>query len=401
MQKINKLYIPFLIFFLISFNSIIKNYTIKSVYLFFIVIGILLLLIDSNRLKRNYLIIPLEYLFLLTIVFTIQIYIFPETMIMLKGYFVYTIILVYWIFYFYKFTTEDFKKVLILTIPLVYVIAILGIIQFFISPNLFGLISTQDSLSIEWATNAEFSQYKLYFRASSILGSPQVFGLFMALYVIILVNIQYFKSSTLNRLGVFLLIFSGVLSGNKSFILILGLYLLYYVYKNLNSKIFLFYLAIGITAIVLNFDTIIEIELFERMLDKNEIVRQEKDDSRLDRYVKVISKANFFIGDGLGTRIFKKQTNLDATESYFLQILSEAGIIILLAFSFLLYMSYLLSSKNVLYDIKFLIISMIISMMFVHAFTSPIFFIFWGILMGSFSKKYTLTAGERKNECFN
>jgi hypothetical protein len=378
---------PLFIFILIIFNSVIKNYGIKSLYVYIIVMGIVLLLLDySIKFKKKKLYIPYFYLLVLTIVFIIQIFYYNTYItVMIKGYVIYTLIPFYWIIFFHKYNMVDFRNLLISTIPIVYIIALLGIIQFFISPNLFGLLNNHDSLSIAWAAHTKFSKYILFFRSSSVLGSPQVFGLFLAFYFIIVMNLSYFKNNILNQIGLVLLIFGGILSGDKSFALILILYILYRLFKIIKTKKFFYLISIGLIFLFFNYNWLLKTRQVGRIININQIIKQEKNDSRINRYRKIILNSNIIIGDGIGVRIFQKDIRLKATESYFIQILSETGIITLFIFLNLLYLSYLLSSKCLFNNVKFLIIAIGISMIFVHAFISPVFFIFWGIILVAFT----------------
>ena len=70
----------------------------------------------------------------------------------------------------------------------VLLVAILGVVQFYISPNLFGIINLSDVVDpyVVKASSDIFSNWVFYLRATSILTSPQVYGLFMVLYACLL-----------------------------------------------------------------------------------------------------------------------------------------------------------------------------------------------------------------------
>jgi hypothetical protein len=295
----------------------------------------------------------------------------------IKTLFIYTILLFYWVIYFQKYSLYEFIIFYKKTIFIVFIVATLGNIQFFLTPSLYGLLLDYSD-NINWASTQSFNQYVLFFRATSIFGSPQIYGLFMALYIISiykLLNLDNFS----NKLLIIYFLFSGFLSGNKSFILII---FIFFIYKFINSgflsKIKFVLVTVFISIILMgNFSS--DIRILDRTLSIDKMIEQENEDSRLNRYNKIIQETNPIIGNGFGSKTNRENENLEVAESYILQLYAEGGLFPLLGLFILILLALFTSSKEVdkYFDIKLIIVCIFVSMLVVHAFNNPSFFIFW------------------------
>ena len=387
-----RFYIPYFVFLSVVLNVILNYYGIPYVYMLFILLGIVGMLVNGIYYSKNSKnILLFTYILILLLIFTIQLFFYENWIDGMKSVLQYITLIIYWFIYFQKFSLDDFKLILIKTIPLVYVVAILASIQYFFSPTLFGLIPS-DSNALQWAQGLTFSEYHTFFRAFSILGSPQIFGLFIAFYIIIIINIKN-KIKNTDKFGIIFLIFSGILSGDKSFLFILILYFIYKFFKSNPKKrakwisVAFFIICVAILSIFKN--TINTYRIIDRVVNAHQIVQQEKIDGRLDRYKMVLhGSSNLLIGNGLGSQLYSKEKQATVVaESYFVQMIFGAGLFVFLSFSMLLLGSYVFANRQFLLDIRMLLFLMFLSMTFVQTFNSPVFFIFWGVIISSYGIK--------------
>ena len=393
MDRISKLYIPFFIFLSCIFNEILSRFFFPYIYFYLIIIGIVFFIFDLKFTKKKFkeflicFSLPIGYVFFLSLIFFIHIFIYSDLYSSIKAFFMYTVYIIYWLFYFQKHTLNDFKYFLISTFPYVLIISFLGCIQFFISPDLFGILS-HDSNNIKWAHDKSFFQYVIFFRASSTLGSPQVYSLFLALHIILFVNFKTTVSRKTHFLCLFLLIVSGLLSGSKSFIVTMLLYIIFCGIKYFKRIQIRYGLLFG--ALIIGFIYFSEYELINRVVNLSEFVMQESRDSRLGRYVDMVLSSNLLIGEGLGVISFSNQDSYFASESYIFQILYECGWIIFSTFLFMFLILFFAANISVFNHIKVFILLLFFSMIYVHAFFNPAFFSIWGVLMACFSRKRLL-----------
>ena len=265
-------------------------------------------------------------------------------------------------------------------------ISCLGVVQFFVSPNLFNLIST-DSNSIKWAVNMSFSEYSSFFRASSTLGSPQVFGLYCALIIIISNRFSHELNNKVLTIGYLILGLGGILSGNKTFILIVVGYASLKVLPFFLSKprvlvkpFFLVSLLLGSVSVLSNY-----IPMVERVVSLEAVIAQEASVSRFSNYGYIFKNTNILIGNGLGSITNKSHEKLRAAESYILKVYYETGFFGMIGLLVLLGFGITNSFKSSYQD--FLIMCCVVcSMIVVHAFESPVFFIIWGYVLFLFNK---------------
>ncbi len=292
--------------------------------------------------------------------------------------------IVIWILFSCSNSTLTFPKIFRSTYLLTVIVAYLGIIQYFISPTLFGFLPI-DSMAMKWASGQSFNDYAVFFRATSTLGSPQVFGLFCALNLILTVRFRKIFSSKIFYIGLIGLTFGGALSANKSFILIV---ILYFLLNNFRTYLVSFrsIAVFGILGflIISNSQLIIErLPILERVVSVNKVIEQEASDGdgRIARYSFILSNANPIIGEGLGSITNKSIYNLKAAESYYLKLYYEAGMLIMIFFIFLNFISLYGAFQFNPVD-AIIVMLIMLSMIIVHAFESPAFLIVWCYFLG-------------------
>lgn len=383
---------PYLIFSSIVCNQVLANFGISYIYVGLILLSIGFMLINIRITRSNIkeffvqFSIPLAYIMALTVLLYLHLMVYGNYTVSIKAYFMYLLYIMYWIIYLQRYSLKELKAHISKTIPIIYGVAILGCIQFFMSPDLFGLLSNSTSNNIQWARNQEFLQYVLFFRASSILDSPQVYSLFMALHILLAINYPIFKRKWMNYAGICFLVVAGSLSGSKSLVLTLVCYAGYKIFTK-TKKIDVRYLFLSIIIFASLIFVFKDTEQLSRMININEIVTQEKKDSRLDRYKTILVESNVIIGDGLGEKSFVKETKNKVAESYIFQILSETGLIVTFLFVMMIAFSWVLAPASLFSDIRIFIFSVLLSLVYVHAFASPVFFTVWGVLLASFKHK--------------
>lgn len=289
------------------------------------------------------------------------------------GMVIYTLPLLYWLLYDERKMAIYFPQLILgLKYPIL-LIAVLGIVQFYVSPGIFGFINLDGLIDpyVLKATSDVFPNWMVYLRATSILTSPQVFGLFMVLYAISF--FLYAKRNALNGILISIYLFAGAHSGNKSFFLILILFGGYYILKsgNMKSKIFALFISIFLLSVVIHFSD--EVSFLSRIVNVENIAEEEKV-GRLSIYREFLEKATFW-GDGAGThQRFGGELKADVTESYFLQILIELGVIPFVCFLLIFPLCYFKDKKC----INIMLFFIALSMGFVHCFNAFVFFIMWG-----------------------
>lgn len=393
--KLSSTYIPLAIFFAVVFNGPLQYAGIPYLYLAFTFFGIILFVALISRkvcvadIKVNLSIIfPILYLISLFLVLVLQAIIYGGDFLLLKSFFGYGLFIIYWLIYFTLHDLSDFKNLINKTIPIAFFIVVLSFVQFFLSPDIYGFLDSSISRSIRSATESDFDQYKLFFRASSTLGSPQVFGLFVALYIVIISNSISTRNNVFGAILLLTFIFGGAMSGNKSFYVILLLLGVIYFFKNIRFRRITFLSAAVLLLLFYRFEFHhIDLRVVDRVFSLESIIEQEKEDSRIGRYFDIVYSSDVLMGDGLGSKSFATpDEKLGAAESYIFQIWSEAGLVVLSFFLLFIFSSIIMGKRFLIGDIRILISFIFLGMVVVHAFNSPVFFIFWGIIISAFSK---------------
>ena len=394
-KNLESKYLPLLIFSVIYLNSILSNYGVNYVYLGVISISIFIYMF--GKFNREMFSIFRIYLLFVIFIFSLIVYsaaIGGDLFTALRFMLIYTLPGFFWIVYFSKYSFDDFIELIKKSIPLAYMVAVIGVVQFFLSPDIFGLIEKK-SLSINWASEQGFSKYITYFRATSILDSPQVYGLFMALYICIIDTV--FKNTNFwNNIGMIFLIFSGLLSGGKVFLLII---VIYFIFNKLNIKTITNLIIIsGVIFAVLELTGAVHV--LDRMISIDAILQQESGDSRLDRYLHIIENANPLFGEGLGSAEHGITVGFKAAESYVLKIYYETGFFPTALLLLSLIGSAIIKAPTALKGYKTIILLMIFTMFFVHTYESPILLMFWGVIFSLYRYRFDMRSKTKKERAF-
>lgn len=211
-MSISSFYIPYWIFLSVVFNVVLSSFGIKYLYVLVTIIGVFLLLVQGvkrNNTQKVY--IFYFYVCLFFLVLCIQFILEPSIALTLyKGLGFYILFPLYWFLYFQRYSILNFIFLLDKTIKWIYIVALFGVIQYFFSPNLFGLLDFLNINGIKWAMQSYGYEYMSFFRITSILGSSQVYGLFLVLYIIMILSLKD-MNKFFNKFGVLFLIFSAVL----------------------------------------------------------------------------------------------------------------------------------------------------------------------------------------------
>jgi hypothetical protein len=269
-------------------------------------------------------------------------------------------------------------------LPLILIISFLGIIQFHFSPNLFGLLDQSRSNNILWASGANTLDYLLFFRSTAIFSSPQVYGLFLILSIF-LVHGNSYIGNWIQKFSIFIIFIGAAHSGNKMIYVLFFLYLiLVFIEKFFKSGLKAFaYLGLIIPMFFIIFfeiTTYYEIGILTRIIDVDQIIDSESE-GRLSIYKNIIANHNWIIGEGPGkfsSTMAAGKSNYEVAESFLLQFVLENGIFFFLVFIFFLVYLCIREFTARRYNNLFFLLAFLGSMIFVHAHTDPVFFIFWG-----------------------
>lgn len=366
-------WIPLLTEILALYNSVLIGYGVRYSYLFCIILGVFFFLRKriSCRSKTYFFSIVI---YILSVVLSSSLLFLAEFNIsIIMGTVIYILPLFYWLLYDDRKISLYFPQIIMgLKYP-VLLVAILGIVQFYVSPALFGIINLNDVVDpyVVKASSDTFSNWVFYLRATSILTSPQVYGLFMILYAISF--FIYARKSVLNLLILSIYLFAGAHSGNKSFFLILLLYGGYYLMKTggIKSKICVLFVTISLLSLVIYFAD--EVSFLSRIISVDNFADEEKE-GRLSIYKNLLTDLSF-LGEGAGAHMaLSGELSDQPAESYFLQVLVELGIIPFISFLSIFVFNYIKNGKK----INIMLFFIALSMGFVHCFNGFVFFIMWG-----------------------
>ncbi|MGF1765951.1 hypothetical protein L4D06_00965 [Enterovibrio makurazakiensis] len=294
----------------------------------------------------------------------------------------YALPVVTWVLIYSNSRKIEYVNILIPNVYIAAVIGYLGVIQYFVSPTLFDLIPL-DSNALKWAQGKDFSEYSTYLRSTSTLGSPQVFGLYCALFSIL--SFRYIKE--IGYFGFILLIpgllGGGIVTSNKLFFVVVFGYFAYLIVSNFVKNIKLVFFAFSVLSVVAITSTFFmdKIPILERVFSVESIIAQEKNDSRIGRYIYIVGHSDPLVGHGLGTITNKSVEPIRAPESYFFKVYYEAGFVITSLLLLLCLYSYLTAKQHCEKDAAIVALT-VFGMIVVHAFESPVFIIIWGHLIG-------------------
>ena len=366
-------WIPLLVEVCALYNSILIRYGIRYAYLFFLILGLSLLFRRKVLCKSKIYFFSIVIYIVSVILSSILFLLSQATISIIMGMIIYTLPLLYWLLYDERKMLLYFPQLILgLKYP-VLLIAILGVIQFYVSPGIFGFINLSGPVDpyVLKATSDVFPNWMIYLRATSILSSPQVFGLFMVLYAVSF--FLYSKKNALNLILMSIYLFAGAHSGNKSFFLILLLFGGYYILntRNMKSKIMTLLVSVVLLLVMVYFSD--EVSFLSRIVSVENIAGEEKE-GRLSVYRELLEKVSFW-GDGAGThQILGGEQSAEATESYFLKILVVLVMISFVCFLLIFLLGYLKDKKS----INIMLFFIALSMVFVHCFNAFVFFIMWG-----------------------
>ena len=371
-----------IVFFLFLVNPLIKYFDTSNIAAF--LISLFLVIASGLRITVKRFLPVIVYVSILLII-TVLGFILTKNDLDTFNYVLLLILIpIFWIFAIERYGHAIVIQTLKMLPKVAIIIATLAFIQFFLSPDLFNLLDYRSD-SIDWANNLDFQNYKLFFRASSITGSPQVLGALSAFLFITLIC-SPFPCNYLSKLIFLSLIFmSGILSGSKVFFVLI---LVGFIIKMLLDKKKLIiktqYFFVGLIFLLLilyfflNQDTPYAIS---RIININEFFLQEERDSRLDRIYEILLITDPLIGNGYTKTLFTELTAYNAIESLFLKIFFHFGFFSLIALVSILFFSYINCQGKLKTLIKVTNVLFFISMTLSCAIESPLFFPFWGIII--------------------
>lgn len=267
------------------------------------------------------------------------------------------------------------------------IVAIIAFLQYFISPTLWGRLD-YNSNSLLWAENKSFEEFSLFFRASSLVGSPQVLGVIMPLAAVVL-SMQNSVSLLRKSVAIALMIGAGFTSGSKVSIILILLFVALkigsYIGANRIPKAMLFALPALLIAIItffLNLDVAKEwLPALERIIDVQAAIEQETRDSRINRFWISIAQTDPLFGNGYTHMLFSDITGYRAAESYLAKLYFSFGILPVLLFIGVLATSIKRASGPQARMIRIIVIMVFAALLFSTAFESTAFFPFWGLIL--------------------
>lgn len=255
---------------------------------------------------------------------------------------------------------------------LLVVLTAVAYLQYFFSPTLWGLIPSDFSTLTEWSEGKSFEEYALFYRATSLLGSPQVWGAYAALSIFVLAE------RLRGGIGLPMLCFlwgGAILSGNKVSVLVLLVFVALRVATRPARLAALLLLVPLVLALV--GDQLGDIRVLERIFNVSEIAEQEQE-GRLAIWSYVLGHINPVFGGGASFIDQLARVHHFVAESYVLQAWVEVTIIFPLVFLFLLARQFVLARSP---HMKAFAVVVLLSTLVSHAFSHPAFIIMWPVLL--------------------
>lgn len=389
-SRVTFFYLPLLCEITAIYNLVLTRYGISHLYLIVYAISLSALLFDNSK-KRNVNNAVLPYVYIVVVLTLFHLILSAKPFVTLMGAGTYLMCILYWFTYFKHSDGTYFEDIIKALRIHVIVVGLLGIVQYFLSPTLWGVIIPSDEGMMEWAANGDYSEYSLYFRSSSILTSPQNFGLFMALMFALIFdrsNKDWIDYST-----IIISVTSGAFSGGKSFYLIVFLFLLFYFLKSKNPrvKIGTIIFAISLVFVIVKWGE--DFHFISRILDFDKMVGDEKD-GRLSVYSYFLRDLQLFgAGPGVIQNLAGNNLTGRVAESYLVQMIYELGPLAIICFISFYVLSFFRYKQN-----RKILFFMLLSMGYVHCFNGFIFFFFWAFLFGkqcnnTIKNDYSLSSG--------
>jgi hypothetical protein len=389
MHSLLALYLPILISYAAILNGLLAGFGFSRVYLFIILIAIYLMItFGKPRRKLNEFQFILQFIIFFSVACFVGVLGQTEIFVVASAWFLYVGFCLYWTIYYLCFDDRFIYSILKSNIPAFFIVSAIAAVQYFISPTFFGFLDNNTEAA-SWAINQVQSDYAYFFRPYSTTNSPQVMGLLMVFGFVLVWSLP--KINHLFRVVCLIAtMVGGVLSASKSFVLLLSLFLTYIAFKRLHRvSLASFFTHLIVIAIVIYMATVVsdEVPIFSRVISVDSILAQESEDSRIDRYLSIISNTPL-IGYGAGAQYTRKETGALSAESYILYIYYELGILGVLSIFILWGASFVRALRNKSEIHIIFLVLCFVSWTFVHAFLSPAFFLFWALIIGSFSKRH-------------
>ena len=390
-DKTTKLiWLPFFLQISLLLNIVLMYFGIKYVYVICYLIGFVFLLGKFHSSLNVFFYLRIAYLLVTVAVSALQLIVLPGSSIsfVLIGLMTYLLAPFFWLLLSLRVDdpADFFKK---LVFKLRYIVAgasLLGIYQYFYSPTLWGVLSQIESRQLVWATDGDFWDYSAFMRATSLWCSPQICGLFLALYIVAFFS--FFKKDWKFFLFITPMFACGILTSNKSFLLNMMFLFFIKLKFRLLFKIIIFLLAILVATSVVK---LLPDHALSRMLSLERILTEEVEEGeRVSIYRDSIAETSF-LGNGVGGKQSRSdQPQADVAESMLLQILNELGVIPFLLFLLIMARQFFCCS----YEMKLLVFLACLSTIYVHAFSSIHMFLFYAVLFLDLSKKNIVKSGQ-------
>lgn len=390
-------YVPYLYMILaVSILPILNILSIQFLHHFLLFMATILLVLVAKKGFKKHELYVLVYVGALACTSIISIFLGEyERRLVYEAFFVYAGAPLFWMLFLKKYRHFNLHSYNKFIVGLALVVSILGFVQFFGDRLIYGLIPHREVYDIDF-TQRSLVMHGRHFGVRSVLVSQQVFGLFSALSFLLFLKLN--KNNIVRFLLVGIpIILASMLSGQR---MVLFVYVAFFFlltsaklktspYKALFvvlSAIIGIFVFQNIVNHFLTGQNMAQSRVFDIVSNTDNFVRQERE-GRLAHYQKLIKEANIVIGEGIGkTNIgLAEGRRLIASESYFIQLYYEGGILVFAAFLFLMTYSLLrayLSRKHCYFD-WMIILVVFISMVGVHAFLNPVFFAFWGLIINS------------------
>ncbi len=375
-------------------NIILMYYGIKYVYVICNLIGFVFLLRKLKFPGNCFFCLRSAYLVSVVLTSLLQLCFLPGKNIpqLIVGLTTYVLAPLFWLLLSLQIEDSEafFKKLIYKLRYVVAVTSLLGIYQYFYSPSLWGVLDQLESRQIIWANETGLEEYAEFMRATSLWCSPQICGLFLALYIVAFFS--FFKKDKMFFLFVIPMFICGVLTSNKSFLLNM-LFLFFIKLKiRLPFKIIIFMVVVfGIVCV----GKLMPDYALSRMFSVERIWQEEVEEGeRISIYRDSLSQTSF-LGNGIGDK--QKRTDheqVEVAESMLLQILYELGIIPFLLFVLIATRQFFFCSS----ETKLLVFLTCLSTVYVHAFSSIHMFLFYAVLFLDLSKKNPVRIRENGNE---
>lgn len=398
-------YSPYFLGIALIFSVVFEKFIFNNVHLLLVCLFVFLLCINCFRSARYITFrkkkILILVLFGLIVEIIISMIIFQNLLIPVIGSIVYLFPILFWIFYYYNYMehfciTQYIKFLVMIT----FILSCFAFYQRFVDISLFGIVSE---------IHEAYDIHNAYeFRVSSLMSSIQVFSFFLLIInVLFLENLQNVDYKNWFKILFIIVYFgAGICTGSKiylvgivSYILIKGFEIVKH--KKINYKsIFLFLSLIVILFVIIvmyieisnKIDFVYLNRLFLIFGDFNQFISEES--YRLSKQFQIFSEniVNIIFGKGIGTssvaatNFLKNITSFKrfTTESYFMTVWYEMGIIQFLLTIILFFQSYRKAKYINNISIKYTLLIIILGCIYSPAFESFQFLPIWGIILYPF-----------------